>query len=421
MQVFKRLLSTLGLIGLLSPSPALGAPVSATEARPAPPRMSGPEDKPVPGDSRFPGEQPRPTGALLGPLPIPSLSIQSESIALRCRFGGGGCSIRQEFVIQNTGDATEVTLSYVTPVMGSSAEVDGRPAQIIAPTQPSPTRRWASSGYGVDPGSGARYALPGPKRHRTLLHRRFRARLRARSLTTVALITNSVAGYDRFRRGRTQPEVSFALTRRNDNFVHHHELQLRDPAARSTPGGRARAVRVSVILPRGLTLGSTVALRCKTTTRERRCEGRLGPDTGRWRWSLAQSYKRPVGFFLGAGVAFTTRGAEPLLRGGMSLMVRSRKDLVTLSAETDAKERIALALVYQLFLPYAPHSMQMGGHFELGMVLDVHPAARPAIRAGAAFHFALVRINLLFDLYPGETKTGGAPAWRGIVAAGLGF
>lgn len=136
---------------------------------------------------------------------------------------------------------------------------------------------------------------------------------------------------------------------------------------------------------------------------------------------MAEKYRWPVGFFIGAGVAFTHRGAEGLLRGGASLMVRSRKDLVSLSAETDAKRRFSLALTYQLFLPYTPHTMEMGTHFEFGLALDVVPAVRPAIRMGAALHMTVIRLNLLFDLYPGELKKGGGPSWRGIVAIGIGF
>ena len=45
----------------------------------------------------------------------------------------------------------------------------------------------------------------------------------------------------------------------------------------------------------------------------------------------------------------------------------------------------------------------------------------PAIRLGAALHMTVVRVNLLFDLYPGELKKGGGPSWRGIIAAGIGF
>lgn len=136
---------------------------------------------------------------------------------------------------------------------------------------------------------------------------------------------------------------------------------------------------------------------------------------------MAEKYRHPFGFFLSGGVAFTHRGAEGILRGGASLMVRSRKDLVTLSAETDARERFALALTYQLFLPYTPHSMEMGVHFELGLALDVIPSVSPAIRLGVVGHMTVVRVNLLFDLYPGELQKGGRPSWRGMVAAGIGF
>ncbi len=243
----------------------------------------------------------------------------------------------------------------------------------------------------------------------------------AKTRVTVTLITNSVGGYDRFRRGRTQPEVAFALTRRKDNFVHHHELPLTDKAARPRPGA-GKHIAVQWDLPANLVLGANTKVTCKKTGSGRqKCTGRLAPKAKRLRWSMAERYRRPFGFFVGAGVAFTHRGVEALLRGGASLMLRGHKDLLTLSAETDAKERFALALTYQLFLPYSPHNWELGAHFELGMVLDVVPKVRPAIRLGAALHMAVVRVNLLWDLYPGELKKGGGPSWRGMAVIGIGF
>jgi len=420
MLTYQRTTLILGLICLVGAAPAARA---APGPRRNPPRMSGPADKPVPQDSRFPGQHPRPNGALLAPLGHASLRLTSQRLRIRCRFGGGGCAVRHEYAIRNTGDATTVDLPFISPRMAVMAQVDGKRATVDSGPAPTPPRRWSSSGKALDPATGKTYTLPGPKRHRALRHHRVRVAFGARTQVTLTLITNSVGGFDRFRRGRTQPEVSFALTRRKDHMVHHHELSLADPAARPGPG-RRQELRVEWTLPATLVLGANTKLTCRRTgpgRRQQRCTGRLEPGATRLRWSMAERHRRPVGFFVGAGVAFTHRGAEALVRGGASVMVRSRKDLVTLSAETDAKERFALALTYQLFLPYTPHAMEMGVHFELGMALDLVPEVRPAIRAGAGLHMSMVRLNLLFDLYPGELEKGGGPSWRGMVVVGLGF
>lgn len=411
------------IVGLIC---LLGTPLSA-HAAPSPrrgaPRMSGAFDKPVKADSRFPGRHPRPNGALLAPLGHAFLRLTAERLRIRCRFAGGGCAVRHELEIRNTGDATTVDLPFISPRMAVLAEVDGKRALVDLRPAPSKPRRWSSSGQGLDPATGKKYKLPGPKSHRALRHHRVRVAFGARTKVTLTLITNSVGGYDRFRRRRTQPEVSFAMTRRKDAFVTHHELPLTDPAAR-TRSRSDKALEVEWTLAANLVLGANTKLSCKRTgprRRRQKCTGRLGATERRLRWSVAEKHRRPVGFFVGAGVAFTHRGNEALLRGGAQLMLRSRKDLLTLSAETDAKSRFALALTYQLFLPYAPHSMEMGAHFELGMALDVVPAVRPAIRAGAAFHMTVIRMNLLFDLYPGELKKGGGPSWRGMFVVGIGF
>lgn len=420
MLTYQRTTLILGLICLV------GAPPSAHAApgpRRGPPRMSGPADKPVPADSRFPGRHPRPNGALLGPLGHASLHLTSQRLRIRCRFGGGGCAVRHEYVIRNTGDATTVDLPFISPRMAVLVEVNGKRAVVDSAHAPKHPRRWSSSGKGLDPATGRTYTLPGPKSYRALRHHRVRVAFGARAQVTFTLITNSVGGYDRFRRGRTQPEVSFCLTRRKDHMVHHHELPLTDPAARPGPGN-GRDIHVEWTLPANLVLGANTKLACRRAghkRRQKRCTGRLEPGAKQLRWSVAERYRWPVGFFVGAGLAFTNRGVEALVRGGASLMVRSRKDLVTLSAETDARERFALALTYQLFLPYAPHAMEMGAHFELGMALDLVPEVRPAIRAGAAMHISMVRVSLLFDLYPGELKKDGGPSWRGMVVAGVGF
>lgn len=422
MLTYQRTTCILGLICLLGMAPGM-SPVAraAPAARRVAPRMSGPRDRPVPGDSRYPGRHGRPNGALLGPLGRPTLRLLSERIEIRCRFGGGGCALRHDFVIQNTADATTVTLPVISPRRAVLAEVNGKPATVnTAPLPPRP-RRWSSSGWGIDPGSGESYKLPGPKRYRVLRAHRVRVSLGARSRVTLTLITNSVAGYDRFRRGRTQAEVAFSGTRREDNFVYHHELPLTDPAARGRPGG-GRDLPVTWILPAHLKLGANTKVTCKRAGRhQQRCTARLKTTAKTLRWSIAERYRRPVGFFLGVGLAFTHRGVEAHLRAGASLMLRSHQDLLTLTAETDAKERFAMALTYQLFLPYSPYNWELGAHFELGLALDLYPAVRPAIRAGTTLHIGAIRVNLLFDLYPGELKAGGGPSWRGVVGAGFGF
>jgi len=410
----------LGLICLV------GTPLTARAApgpRRRPPRMSGAHDKPVLADSRFPGRHPRPNGALLAPLGHTALRLTAERLRIHCRYAGGGCAVRHEYVIRNTGDATTVDLPFISPRMAVLAEVDGKRALVDRRRAPKRPRDWSSSGQGLDPATGKMYPLPGPKSHRTLRHHRVRVAFGARAEVTLTLISNSVGGYDRFRRKRTQPEVSFGLNRRKDHMVTHHELPLTDPAARLRTSAD-RPIEVTWTLPANLALGANTKLRCQSTglrRQQQKCSGRLHPTASRLRWSMAEKYHWPVGVFVGAGVAFTHRGAEPLLRGGISVMVRRRKDVLSLAAETDAKERVALALTYQLYLPYAPHSMEMGGHFELGMALDLVPAVRPAFRAGAAFHISVVRVNLLFDLYPGELKKGGGPSWRGMVVFGIGF
>ncbi len=133
MLTYQRTTLILGLICLLAaPRFARAAPA----ARRSPPRMSGPKDKPVPADSRFPGHNARPNGALLAPLTQPGLRLTSEAIAIRCRFGGGGCAVRHAYQIQNTGDATTLVLAVVSPRMAVLAEVDGKPALVDADLLP---------------------------------------------------------------------------------------------------------------------------------------------------------------------------------------------------------------------------------------------------------------------------------------------
>ena len=414
--MIKRLSIAMGLM-LLSGAedPAFAGPAKA-------PRMSGHGERPVPGESRFPGEHPRPNTALLGPLGAPSLRLLSERVAIRCRFRGGGCRVTQEYVVRNSGAAIVKDLIFMASAFGVKCRVDGRPRDDTVVDLPDQQiRHWSSSGWGVAPESNQRYKLPGPQRKRAITVHRIRVRFPAGATRTIALISRSVGGFDRVRRGRTQPEVSFALTRRKDNFVYHHELLLRDPGARPHPGGAAGELQVSVRVPKDLVLGASVKLTCRVTGRWRDCTGRLRGGDKRLTWSVAERYRRPVGFFVSIGAAMTRHRVEALLRVGASLMVRSRRDLVAFSLETDAKERVAFGLVYQLFLPFMPHSHEMGGHGELGLVLDVAPTVTPAFRAGAAFHFSFVRVNVLFDLYPFEFKKGGRPTWRAMATAGLGF
>ncbi len=429
MSTSQRTISTVGLLlmcippgaALASPSPQ-PARSRALTPRPSQPRMSGPKDRPVQADSRFPGEAPRPNGALLGPLPSPALRLESEALRIRCRFGGGGCAVRHDFVVRNAGDATTLALRVISPRMAPLAEVDGIPVQVRTGPSPPRRRRLVATGLGVDPSTGDSYELPGSRPWRRLRVHLVLVRLPARGRVTITLITNSVGGYDRFRRARTQPEVSFVGTRRRDHFVHHHELLLVDPWARRPR--RGSKIEVTITLPTGLELGSNTGLACKSERGPRalqRCSGRVSSGLKVLRWSMAERRRRPWGLFVGVGLAFTHRGGEPLLRAGASIMLRRRKDLVSLSAETDARERFGLALSYQLFLPYAPHSAEMGGHFELGLEVDLVPHVRPAIRLGAALHISMVRVGLLLDVYPGEMKKGGGPSWRGQLTAGVGF
>jgi hypothetical protein len=239
---------------------------------------------------------------------------------------------------------------------------------------------------------------------------------------TLTLVSHSVAGFDRQSRPRTQAEVSFAGTRRRDSFTYHHELRLRAPEARTRPGGEAGGVALELDLPRDLELGSEPPLRCAARGGRQRCHGELTPDTERLLIGLAAPYKRPVGFFAQVGVGATRDGAEPWVRVGASLLLRRRLDLLTLSAESDVQHRFGLGLAYQVFLPYRPNLHEMGASFELGLVLDVWPELRPAIRLGGAFRFGFVGLGALLDFYPGELGgDASGPSWRLLLGAGVGL
>ncbi len=397
---------------------------SAAPARPAAPaKMSGYGDKPRPGDSRYPGDQPRPAGALLARLPA-GLTLRGESISVRCRFRGGGCQVRHSFELENRGAAQRVLLHVVTATFTLSVEVQGHKAPLTdppTPIQPGPARTWQSSGKGVKPGSTRAYKIPGRTRRRRVRHRYVWVDFPAGGRRTVTLITQSVGGFDRTSRPRTQAEVAFALNRRKDNFTYHHELRLRDPEARATPGGATGRIPLEIDVPKSLVVGADVSLRCETHGKRRRCHGSVPSDRSEVRWAVAAMYHFPLGVFVTVGGAVTRHRREFWLRAGLSVLLRQRKDLLTLSGETDAHTRFGLALVYQLFLPYAPSSQEMGAHGELGLVLDVWPKVRPAIRLGAAFHMSVIRLNVLADIYPGEFKDGGAPAWRILLGAGIGI
>jgi len=397
---------------------------SAAPARPASEaKMSGYGEKPRPGDSRYPGDQPRPAGALLSRLPA-GLTLGSESLAVRCRFRGGGCLVRHAFTLENRGAARRVLLHVVTATLTLSVEVQGHRAPLTDPPTPiseGPARTWQSSGQGVKPGSTRAFQIPGRTRRRPVRHRYVWVEFPAGGRRTVTLITQSVGGFDRTSRPRTQAEVAFALNRRQDNFTYHHEIRLRDRAARARPGGAAGRIPLEIDVPRSLVVGADVALRCETHGKRRRCRGVVPGDRSEVRWAVAAKYHLPLGVFVTVGAAFTRHRRELWLRAGLSVLLRQRKDLLTLSGETDAHTRFGLALVYQLFLPYTPRAMEMGAHGELGLVLDVWPEVRPAIRLGAAFHMSILRLNVFADIYPGEFKDGGAPAWRIGLGAGIGL
>jgi hypothetical protein len=390
--------------------------------------MSGPEDEPVPGDSRYPGERPRPTGALLGRLPA-GLTLVAERIHFRCPQDGVACDLEQTYVVKNPGEARRTWLLVLTPKLAVSARVDGRKVLFGRPPAPAfdrgasskSKRRWRSTGKGVRPGEKGLFTVPGRTRQRPLRRRWIQVRFGAHGTREIRLATQSVGGFDRISRPRTGAEVAQLLARRDDPFTYHHELRLRDPAGRRRLGGQKGAVSLQVDVPRGQVVTADVKLRCHTVGPRRRCAGRIGPDHDVLHLAVAEAYRFPLGGFVALGVGFTAGGAEAWLRAGLSLRLRDRKDQLALSVETDAQRRASLGLVYQLFLPYTPSSHEMGGHAELGLVLDVAPEARPAIRLGAAFHASFIRINVLADVYPGSFGEDDGPAWRVLLGAGLGL
>jgi hypothetical protein len=406
--------------------------------------VTGPDEKPRPGDSRFPGEHPRPTGALLGPLPE-GLTLQSESVRIRCPRSGVACDVHQAFRVKNRGPARHIHLLVLTPTLAVSARIGGRRVLFGPPPRgakppdakppgakrpdakppgakpPAAPRRWASTGKGVRPGAEGLFPVPGRTRHRPLRRRWIEVHFPAGGTREVVLVSQSVGGFDRLSRPRTGPEVAHLLARRDDPFTYHHELRLRDRAARPRPGGRSSRISLRIDVPRGQVVAADVPLRCRVRGPRRWCRGRMEPEHRVLHVAVAEAYRFPLGGFVSLGAAFTRRGAEAWLRAGLSLRLRSRKDELALSVETDASNRASLGLVYQLFLPYTPSSHEMGGHAELGLVLDAAPAVRPAIRLGAAFSASFLRINLLVDIYPGEFGDGGGPAWRLLLGAGLGL
>jgi hypothetical protein len=389
---------------------------AATPALAAP--MSGPKDRPRPGDSRYPGETPRPTGAVLLALPA-GVTLEEERLEVRCRFRGGGCRLRQHFRVVSA-TAQVATVRFATPALSVGVRLDGRhvdPRWAEPPARPVP---WRATGRGVDPERGVRYRLPGAAAERASREGSVEVTLPAGARRTLTVVTNSVGGFDRIRRQRTAPEVGFAGIRRRDAFVHHHELRRRPPDG--SPVARPlRPTRLTLDVPRSLLAGASVPLRCQRDARRQICQGEVPVAADAVQWSVAERHRRPVGLSAGAGVAFNNRGAEALLRAAVSLLVRRRRDLVTLAAETDARSRVALALTYELLAPFQPHAYEIGFGGELGLVLDVYPEARPAIRAGATVRFSIAHAAIRFDLYPGEIPKGGGAAWRGLLVLGIGL
>lgn len=387
--------------------------------------MSGAFEKPRPGDSRYPAEHPRPAGGLLGPLPE-GLVLDEEHLAIRCETPGG-CQVTHRFVLHNPGPARTVTLWVLTPVLSIHATVDGtrlewEPPRDDAGAEKPSQRTWRSGGRAVAPGRTQTFVLPGRTQERPLARRRLSVSFGAGGRRTLALVSQSVAGFDRTSRPRTQAEVAFTGTRRRDYFTYHHELRLRDPEGRPRPGGAAGHITLEVDLPRDLEVGADVPLRCAKRAARRRCHGQLAPDRERLLLALAAPYKRPVGLFAQVGLGATKDGVEAWLRAGASLFLRRHLDLLTLTGETDAQHRFGLGLAYQLFLPYTPNTHEMGAHFELGLVLDVWPEVRPALRLGGAFHFGFIQLGALLDFYPGELgKRATGPPWRFLFGAGLGM
>lgn len=395
--------------------------------------MSGHGEKPRPGESRFPAEHPRPTGALLGALPA-DLTLEKESVAFLCTAPGSACEVRHSFVLRSEGPTRAVRLMVITPTLAIHAEVEGirldwdlsqgptPPSDATAPApSASPERVWTSGGKAVAPGGTRPFALPGRSQSRGLHFRYFQIQFPKGGRRIVTLVSQSVAGFDRLSRPRTQAEVAFVGTRRPDYFTYHHELRLVDPAARPSPGGASGKVGLEIEAPSGLEIGANLGLDCSTARGRRSCQGEIPRDMERLLLGVAPAHRRPVGVFVTAGLGVTDQGVEAWLRGGLSLLLRRRLDLLTLAAETDAQERLSLALVYELFLPYRPSTHEMGAHAELGLVLDVLPVVTPGIRMGAAFHFGFIRVQALIDVYPGEIRQGDSPAWRLLVGAGLGI
>jgi hypothetical protein len=266
------------------------------------------------------------------------------------------------------------------------------------------------------------FALPGRPEERPLLRHRLSVSFGAGGRRTLELVSQSVAGFDRTSRPRTQAEVAHAGTRRRDYFTYHHELWLRDPEARPLPGGAAGHVALELDLPRALEVGADVPLQCAHQAARRRCHGLLSSDRERLLLALSARYHRPVGLVAQVGIGATRDGVEAWLRAGASLFLRRRLDLLTLTGETDAQHRFGLGLAYQLFLPYNPNTHEMGAHFELGLVLDCWPEVRPALRLGGAFRFGFIQLGALLDFYPGELdKSASGPAWRVLLGAGIGL
>lgn len=380
-------------------------------------------------DSRDPAEAPRPAGALLRSLPA-ELKLEGQDFEIHCRYQGRGCYVTVTYAIRNlTAKAVRAPLELFAPPFGISVKLDGNPSQAeVAET--GPLRTWTGSDRGLDPGTGATYPLRSRKRSRTVSLWRFTATFPPGRTRKLSVRYYSVAGYDRFRRNRTMPEMGFYFTRRRDHFVYHHQVLLRSaesPAPRpKTPG--VPPIRMTVSFPARLMLGTDAPKRCRPApNRERVCVITPHPGKRMLRISLTERRLRPVGIRVAAGATVSGKNVRPLFQFGISVMLRRRQDVLGIDLETDAWTRVGLAAVYRLFTPWKPFTHSMGAHFGLGALVEYTWAsdhrARPAFRLETAMRFAYGRVGVLADFFPLDMakKNEAFPWWRVGLAAGVGF
>lgn len=123
------------------------------------------------------------------------------------------------------------------------------------------------------------------------------------------------------------------------------------------------------------------------------------------------------GPLLGAGVGFGDRGfgVRPQLRAGWELLAKWVRVGGSLAAETDAREQLVLAPLFEGYSPVFGPLPSVGGG--LGVPVMILPEVRPGFRVQLTLSWPVVSVVGNFDVYPGGS--GWTQALRGTVLVQL--